>query len=120
MKKLVIAGLALALIDSTAAFAQQRYDHGPDHGPMRHDDRYDHHSPQVQRGPGPRVMPRPQWWARGHVMPSDYRRHVVGERDWRRYHLSRPPRGHQWVEVDGNYALINMATGIIASLVQAR
>ena len=66
------------------------------------------------------MAPRPQWWARGRVMPQDYRRHVVSERDWGRYHLSRPPRGHQWVEVDGNYALINMATGIIASLVQAR
>ncbi|MFC7400191.1 RcnB family protein [Chelatococcus sp. GCM10030263] len=122
MKKLLIAGLALALIDSSAAFAQQRYDRSPDHGPVRHDNMRDHRPQQFERGPAsrPRATQRPAWWARGKAVPSSYRRHVVSDRDWRRHRLSRPPRGHQWVEVDGNYAMINMATGIISSLVQAR
>jgi Ni/Co efflux regulator RcnB len=37
--------------------------------------------------------------------------------DWRAYHLRRPPRGYEWREVDGNYVLTAIATGIIASVV---
>jgi Ni/Co efflux regulator RcnB len=43
-----------------------------------------------------------------------------GERvDYRHYHLNAPPRGYEWREVDGNYVLAAVATGLIASVVVA-
>jgi Ni/Co efflux regulator RcnB len=39
--------------------------------------------------------------------------------DYRHYHLNAPPRGYEWREVDGNYVLAAVATGVIASVVVA-
>ena len=36
--------------------------------------------------------------------------------DWRARHLSQPPYGHQWMQVNGDYLLIALATGLIANL----
>ena len=51
----------------------------------------------------------------------------IGHDDWNRgeaidyhtYHLKAPPRGYEWREVDGNYVLAAVATGVIASLIVA-
>ncbi|HEX5264757.1 MAG TPA: RcnB family protein [Phenylobacterium sp.] len=37
--------------------------------------------------------------------------------DWHSHHLRRPPRGYEWREVDGNFVLGAVATGIIASVI---
>ena len=43
-----------------------------------------------------------------------------GERvDYRTYHLNAPPRGYEWRQVDGNYVLGAVATGLIASVIVA-
>jgi Ni/Co efflux regulator RcnB len=57
-------------------------------------------------------------WRKGQRMrQEDWAR---GERiDYRHYHLHRPPRGYEWREVDGNYVLAAVATGIIASTIVA-
>ncbi|HEX3940042.1 MAG TPA: RcnB family protein [Acidobacteriaceae bacterium] len=39
--------------------------------------------------------------------------------DYRQHHLSAPPRGYEWREVDGNYVLAAVATGVIASVIAA-
>jgi Ni/Co efflux regulator RcnB len=39
--------------------------------------------------------------------------------DYKTYHLKAPPRGYEWREVDGNYVLAAVATGIIASAIIA-
>ncbi len=46
-------------------------------------------------------------WARGEVV------------DYRTYHLRKPPSGYEWREVDGNYVLAAVATGLIASAIVA-
>jgi Ni/Co efflux regulator RcnB len=46
-------------------------------------------------------------WARGEVV------------DYKTYHLKAPPRGYEWREVDGNYVLAAVATGVIASAIVA-
>ncbi len=43
-------------------------------------------------------------WSRG--QPVDYRSH----------HLRRPPRGYEWREVNGQYVLAAVATGLIMSI----
>ena len=120
MNRLLTAALALTLLSGTAAIAQPnghfddyhgRYDEG------RHDNgRYEHghHDRHDNRnGHGGRQ------WARGQRLPSAYyhdRGHYI---DYRVYHLRAPPRGYQWVEADNSYALVALATGLIASIVIA-
>lgn len=57
-------------------------------------------------------------WKRGyHMNRNDWSR---GQRvDYRRYHLNAPPRGYEWRQVDGNYVMAAVATGVIASVIAA-
>ncbi len=57
-------------------------------------------------------------WKKGyHMRNEDWSR---GEKiDWHHYHLRQPPHGYEWREVDGNYVLAAVATGVIASVVVA-
>jgi Ni/Co efflux regulator RcnB len=61
---------------------------------------------------------RHEEWKKGARMNhDDWNR---GERiDYRHYHLNAPPRGYEWRQVDGNYVLAAVATGLIASVVVA-
>ena len=51
----------------------------------------------------------------------------IGHDDWNRgrtidyhqYHLKAPKTGYEWREVDGNYVLAAIATGVIASTIVA-
>ena len=69
------------------------------HPGYRHDD---------YRGVGPNHE-----WRRGDRLPNDYRARRYEVNDWRGHHLSEPPRGYHWVQVNGDYVLAAVATGII-------
>lgn len=58
----------------------------------------------------------PQFRRGGHI-PAQYRSRQYVVNDWRGHHLSAPPRGHQWVQVGGDYVLVAVATGLIANLI---
>jgi len=90
--------------------------------PGRHADRHHssvRHAPPVHvhvhnggRGAGPR---RDVY--RGRHLPAHYHsRHYVVE-NWRPYRLSPPPHGHHWVQVGADYALVAIASGLIAQIV---
>lgn len=90
---------------------EQRHDRWDDRRDWRRDHRPDvrivHPHRHVYRD-GPR-------WQRGQYLP----RHVIRERhvviDHRHHRqLYAPPRGHQWVQVDGEFLLVAVATGLIA------
>jgi Ni/Co efflux regulator RcnB len=105
MKRLLIATTVLTLLAAplSGAFAQGWND--------RHDD----------HRPGPAMMHdngrHNDWHKGGRIERNDWNR---GQRvDYRRYHLSRPPRGYEWRRVDNNYVLAAAATGLIAGLVIA-
>jgi Ni/Co efflux regulator RcnB len=67
------------------------------------------------RGQGRGVGPGQSWY-RGDRLPYQYRtRHYVVD-DWRGHHLYAPPRGYQWVQSGGDYLLVAIATGLIASI----
>jgi len=87
------------ILASGAAFANDHDDHDRD---QHHDHPYVRH----------------EEWRKGyHMKHEDWGR---AERiDYRAYHLRRPPRGYEWREVDGNYVLGAVATGVIASVVIA-
>lgn len=59
--------------------------------------------------------PERHHWRRGDRLPDEYRhgRSV----DWRAHHLHAPPRGYQWVDVDGDFVLVALTSGLIADLI---
>jgi Ni/Co efflux regulator RcnB len=64
-----------------------------------------------------RYVRHDEWRKGARMSRNDWRR---GRRfDYRRYHLSAPPRGYEWREVDGNYVLAAAATGLIATIIAA-
>ncbi len=57
------------------------------------------------------------WYKRGGHMPVEYRTTRYYVNDYRVYHLRQPPRGYRWVRSDnGDFLMIAIATGIIASI----
>ena len=58
------------------------------------------------------------YWKRGDKVPSGYyndKRYWVS--DWKARHLSPPPQGHRWLEVDGRYVLAAVAGGAITAII---
>ena len=99
IKQTAIALLAVMLAGPSAALYAQHDDH--------RDDRHPPH-PYVKHD---------EWKKGYHMRQEDWNR---GERiDYHTYHLNAPPRGYEWREVDGNYVLGAIATGIIASTIIA-
>lgn len=67
--------------------------------------------------PGYGYHPRIQGhaWRRGAYVPKSYRGYYVQDPYY--YGLSAPPRGHRWVYADGNFVLMAVASGLIASVI---
>ena len=83
---------------------EQRYDRRDDRRADRHDN--------GRRGGGPDHN-----WYKGSRVPPQYRSHHYVVNDWRGHHLSAPPRGYHWIQNGGDYLLVAIATGVIASMV---
>jgi Ni/Co efflux regulator RcnB len=81
-------------------FKQRQFDRRD----VRQDRRFDTRGPQFHRGDR---------------LPTQYR-NQPRVNDWQARRLQAPARGQQWVQVGGDYALIAIATGVIASLVLSR
>ena len=128
----IVAAIAAAsfALGSVGAFAQPRNDQ---RNPYRADDRgqyrADPRGPQrgLQRGDnrggnradnrrGGRGAGPDHSFHRGGRLPAQYRSHHYVVNDWRGHRLSAPPRGYHWVQTGGDYVLIAVATGIIASI----
>jgi len=56
---------------------------------------------------------------KGHKLPSTQKRQHIGERDYKRYGLQRPPRGYEWVRVGDKFVMIAITTGIIGAILGA-
>lgn len=54
-------------------------------------------------------------WRRGAYVPSSYRRYYVQDPYY--YGLRPAPPGHRWVYADGNFVLMALASGLIASVI---
>ncbi|MGF6529267.1 MULTISPECIES: RcnB family protein [Paraburkholderia] len=55
-------------------------------------------------------------WHKGERLPAEYRDRNYVVDDWHDHGLQAPPRGYQWVGVNGDYVLAAVATGVIASV----
>jgi Ni/Co efflux regulator RcnB len=98
--------------------ATRRYDEERDHG-RRYDNRaYNGYRDYGRRDGGNFYYgARSPEFRRGGYIPYEYRNRQYWVNDWRGHHLSAPPRGYQWVQVGADYALIAVATGLIANLI---
>src|ERR1700722_13444762 len=88
-KVAAFALLSTALV-GPSAFAQ---DHHDNHHYVRHEE-----------------------WKKGeHIKQEDWNRgdHI----DYRKYHLHAPPSGYEWREVDGNFVMAAIATGVISTVI---
>ena len=87
---------------------QPRHDAGP-RGFDRHagynDRRFNNRGPQFHRGDR---------------LPPSYRQRGYAVNSWQSHRLHAPAHGQQWVQVGTDYALIAIATGVIAQLVLGR
>ncbi|WP_313297862.1 RcnB family protein [Diaphorobacter sp.] len=127
-KRCMAAALAVVLgVTSVGAFAQPGPRHDDRRGPppkhydQRHDHRPNVRPPNHRPGPPPQAYHRgagpDHRWHRGDRIPQAYRTRSYVVDDWRYHRLSAPPRGYQWVQYGGDYLLIAIATGVIASMV---
>ena len=104
LRALSAVALAAAVALPVIAQAQDRDDHRDDH---RAEQRHDDHG----RGAGPDHA-----WHKGDRIPDAYRDKRYEVTDWRSHHLSAPPSGYHWVQVNGDYVLAAIATGVIADM----
>ena len=90
-RALTVAALA-GTFTCGLAFAQEHHDNGTY---VRHD----------------------EWKKGAHINQDDWGR---GDQvDYKQHHLKAPPRGYEWRQVDGNYVMAAVATGVIASVIVA-
>jgi Ni/Co efflux regulator RcnB len=95
---------------------------GPAQRDMRDDRDFHSHSRQFDRRDlrhDRRVEARGPQYHRGDRLPPQYRSQR-GMNDWQHRQLHAPAHGQQWVQVGADYALIAIATGVIAQLVLNR
>ena len=59
-------------------------------------------------------------WKKGyHMKTEDWSR---GDRvdDWQAHKLRKPPSGYEWRQIDGNYVLGSINTGVVSMTIVAR
>ncbi|MFC6645117.1 RcnB family protein [Granulicella cerasi] len=108
MKLTKTSSFVLSAMLAVAPFAALAQGPGHDDHGGGHDDHGGNHGGYVQHN---------DWKKGGHIQQNDWNRGA--QVDYRSHHLSAPPRGYQWRQVDGNYVLAAAATGVIASVIVA-
>jgi Ni/Co efflux regulator RcnB len=108
MKKIIgTIVLCGSLLASTGAAFAQQYGPGPDHGRPQYHGMHDQGSHEG-------------WYKKGGRLPQSYRGRQYVVSDWRGAHLRPPPRGYHWVHSDnGDFLLVAVTTGVIASIIAA-
>jgi Predicted integral membrane protein len=129
-KWIVTAAIILSLLGSNFAYAQPGRDNHrgpshhsvvnrkPDHRPRayqpprqtRPPHNYSHYKLSQYR-PTPHGDLRP-----GYVVPKYYNTRPYYVADWRRHNLYEPPRGHRWLQINGDYVLAAIAGGIVTHI----
>ena len=56
-------------------------------------------------------------WHKGQRVPAEYRHYNFIMNDWRGHGLNAPPRGHQWLGVNGDYVLVTTNNWTISNIV---
>lgn len=125
---LVAGALGFGSLASAQTTADQAYwGHDPEYwrgAEARANDRPEERSQSYDRrlyqAPSATTTPQnAQRYSRGGYLPREYyRNHRYYVQNWRAYRnqgLYAPPRGYQWMNVDGNLLLVALANGQIAN-----
>jgi Ni/Co efflux regulator RcnB len=127
MKRLLTAATALTLLVAplSTAFAKDWKDKHDDRGDaimmqsQDNDRRDDYRHDDDRRGDYRHDNGRHRGWYKGGRIERDDWDRGIRVYEYRRYHLSEPPRGYEWRRVDDNYVLAAVAGGLIASVILA-
>jgi hypothetical protein len=104
MRYAVILALGFSLASTLSAFGADERDYNREN---------DRGRAQERRESAPRHQ-----WVRGERLPAEFwRGHEII--DWRARHFREPPRGYHWVEVNGDFVLAALATGLILDVAVA-
>ena len=95
-----LAGAVLVAAIAAPTFAMAQDDH---HDERRVEQRHD--------GAGPDHN-----WHKGDRLPDSYRANQYVVNDWQSHHLRQPPAGYHWVNVNGDFVLAAIATGVITDM----
>ena len=102
IRKTIAFSIAAAVLSGGMIFAQDN--HGNDqHANVQHDNHSYVQHKEWKKG----ARMNSQDWSRGEQV------------NYQTYHLAAPQRGYEWRQVDGNYVMAAVATGLIASVVIA-
>jgi len=123
MKSKVIAQLLIVSLFGTpvAVFAQQHNDDHHNNPPAHAGQGPVHRAPAAHEASAGRPggpIPHSDWH-KGERLPTEYRDRNYVVDNWHDHGLQAPPRGYQWVGVNGDYVLAAIATGIIANVLLA-
>lgn len=115
MKKILMVSLLSIFMLATPMFAMAR-DEGPQgHNLGRANDAAHRGGINASKNNSIRHVNRNAYNV-GQRLPAQYRTDRYYVTDWRSRHLSEPPRGHRWANVDGSFVLVAVATGIISQV----
>lgn len=70
----------------------------------------------AKKQPAKKQQQSSNWQHKGGKMPKSVMGPAV---DYKKHNLRKPPEGHRWVKVNGEYVLVAISTGIIASIIAA-
>ncbi|MCE3028076.1 RcnB family protein [Salinicola sp. DM10] len=116
-----LTALTLMATLGLSGAAQAHPGGGPGHGsggPPGHARQHDHH--HHERGHDRYHEPSRAWHPGGRIAARYYRDDRYWVRDWHARHLREPPRGHRWLNIDGDYVLAAVATGVITAIILNR
>lgn len=114
LKGILVAGL-LGGTPMTPAFAQWQ----DNHRQVQQRNNHQHQAQQRRNVPKYRevAVSRGNKWRKGQRLARNQQRYVIS--DWNQRGLRAPPRGYRWVRennTSGDYLLVAVATGLIASI----
>ncbi len=116
--KILGAALALALIGSTAALADDHWDH--DHGHDGYKNHGQERAAEAHAANEARAEQRAHdRWVKGHRFDRQYMNNKYYVSNYRTYHLRKPPHGYRWYRADDQYVLVRRDNGVISDIINA-
>jgi Ni/Co efflux regulator RcnB len=79
----------------------------------------DHHDQAQAQHDNHTYVKHSEWKKGYHMKAEDWSR---GDRvdDWQAHKLRKPPSGYEWRQIDGNYVLGSINTGVVSMTIVAR
>lgn len=119
LSKAIILFLSSALVAAPVMAAPQEH-HSQQHGQQQHTAQ--HQAKDSIKAPQHNIKKteRPSHdWQQGHKVPAQYHGNSFKVEASKYKKLSKPTKNQQWIKVNGDYVLMNIATYKIIKVIQA-